>query len=121
MVDAALMQYSSLADYLKDNSLEKLFIDRRFKYNTKHFPSTNLHRGKGIRKNGDHWIEDNSVCSQNKITLQLSLVKYGLIQPPEFDENEEMHVKTKNLFNDQYTMAILMRFPKLGNWNIFIK
>ncbi len=121
MTDTALMQYSSLADYLKENSMEKLFIDRRFKYNTKYFPKTNLHRGKGIRKNGAHWIEDSSVYSNNKITLQLILVKYGLTQPPEFDENEEMHVKTKLLFNEEYTMAIMMRFPKLGNWNIFSK
>ena len=133
MTDTDALVFDNLDDYLNNNKLYKgnekyievnhpLVYKRGFsfpkeeKYN---LPTTNLHRGKGIRKGKPSWTADNLVFN-NKVTLQISLNKYHINKEEDRNDNHPTHQKIDSLFNYRGpSMSLCMRLPEFSEWRTF--
>ena len=119
MAEAGFQNFSNLNDYIQATG-EDIFNKRNFKYpkvDQKKLPSTTLHRGSGLRKSVN-WAPDREVISQEKITLQIWLMKYGIQNKSSFNENLEIHKKINSLTNTNDTMTICVKFPELSKWRV---
>ena len=63
-------------------------------------------------------MADNEVVSRKKITLQIRLVKYGISNSSDFNENVEIHNEINKLTNKNETMSICIKFPDLSSWRV---
>ena len=116
MVDADAKKYENLDDYLLKNDLSKLVFERNISYpkDTK-LPTTNPHRGTDY-----NWIGDGNVYTDQKISLQIMLLRYGISDlKGNYNEKKEIHKKIDNLINTEVTMLICMKFKDLKHWRIF--
>ena len=119
MVDTDFQKYLNLKEYIKAKN-KNIFNKRNFKFpakNQKNIPTTNLHRGAGL-KQGINWTADNQVVSREKITLQIYLVKYGISNDSDFNEKVEIHNEINKLTNNNETMSICIKFPDLSSWRV---
>ena len=125
MVDTDAVKYESLDDYLlkNNNNISKLVFERNINYpkDTK-LPKTNPHRGPD-KKGGFNWLGDGDVFSENKISLQIMLLRYGLSDKKGiYNERKEIHKTIDNLISPgtgEETMLICMKFKDLKHWRIF--
>ena len=116
MVDADAKKYENLDDYLLKNDLSKLVFERNISYpkDTK-LPTTNPHRGTDY-----NWIGDGNVYTDQKISLQIMLLRYGISDlKGNYNEKKEIHKKIDSLINTEVTMLICMKFKDLKHWRIF--
>ena len=86
----------------------------KFPKDTK-LPTTNPHRGTDY-----NWIGDGNVYTDQKISLQIMLLRYGISDlKGNYNEKKEIHKKIDSLINTEVTMLICMKFKDLKHWRIF--
>ena len=133
MTDAKEERFETLDDFLQEYPFSKdqktlvrnhkLARKRSFSFpddDKYYLPKTNLHRGKGLRKDKEPWAADIEVFSENRITLQISFNQY-VLNSKNRNDNHPTHRKIDELYCPKSAphMSICLKFPGFRNWRTF--